>query len=84
MKRKEPVSHVMTTHLHTINETDELFDALNLIRKYKLRHLPVVRGAELKGIISSADINRLSFATYSKSKKMLMKRFLKCSPFHKS
>lgn len=61
MKRKEPVSHIMTTHLHTINETEELFDALNLIRKYKLRHLPVVRGAELRGIISSADINRLSF-----------------------
>ncbi len=43
MKRKETVSHIMTTHLHTINETDELFDALNLIRKHKLRHLPVVR-----------------------------------------
>jgi len=61
MKRKEPVSHIMTTHLHTINETDELFDALNLIRKHKLRHLPVVNGDELKGIISRADINRLSF-----------------------
>lgn len=61
MRKKEPVSHIMSTHLHTAKENDTLFEAAAIIRKFKIRHLPVVKGKEIKGIISSSDINRLTF-----------------------
>ncbi len=61
MKKREPVSHIMSSNLHTIKESDSLQDAVQMIRKHKIRHLPVVNGNEIKGIISSSDINRLTF-----------------------
>jgi len=61
MKRREPVSHIMTTKLYTIRESDTLKEAVDLIRQHKIRHLPVVSGKEITGIISSSDINRLTF-----------------------
>lgn len=51
----------MSTSLHTINETDSLHDVVQLIRKHKVRHIPVVSGKEIKGMVSSSDINRLTF-----------------------
>ena len=61
MKRREPVSHIMTEHVHTVKEEDKLHDAVDTIRNHKIHHLPVVKGNEITGIISSTDINRLSF-----------------------
>ena len=61
MRKKEPVSHIMTTHLYTAKEDDTLFDAATIIKKHHIRHLPVVKGKEIRGIISSSDINRLTF-----------------------
>lgn len=61
MKKKEPVSKIMTTNVHTIPESGSLHEAIHMIRKHKIRHLPVVENNMIKGIISSSDINRLSF-----------------------
>jgi CBS domain-containing protein len=61
MKKREPVSHIMTTHVHSIREEDQLEDAVAVFRKHKIRHLPVVKGNHVVGILSSTDINRLSF-----------------------
>ncbi|HRO41330.1 MAG TPA: CBS domain-containing protein [Flavipsychrobacter sp.] len=61
MKKREPVRHIMSSDPYTIAETETLHDAVHLIRKHKIRHLPVVNGKEISGIISSSDINRLTF-----------------------
>jgi CBS domain-containing protein len=61
MKRREPISAIMTTHVHTVQETDSLSQAVNIIRKNHIRHLPVMRGERVVGILSSTDINRLTF-----------------------
>lgn len=61
MKKKEPVSHIMTTDLYTVSETDTLHDAVAIFRNKKIRHLPVVSGNMVVGMISSSDINRLTF-----------------------
>jgi CBS domain-containing protein len=34
---------------------------LELFRKHKIRHLPVLNGKKISGIISRTDINRLTF-----------------------
>lgn len=61
MKKREPVRHIMSSNPYTIAESDSLHDAVRIIRKHNIRHLPVVSGTEVKGIISSSDINRLTF-----------------------
>src|SRR5690606_3797383 len=63
MKRREPVSSVMTKNVHTVNLTDELSDVVNSLKKHKIRHIPVVDGREVVGIISRTDINRLTFGS---------------------
>jgi CBS domain-containing protein len=61
MKKREPVSHIMTKNVATINETDDLRKALKIVKEANIRHLPVVNGNQVTGIISSTDLNRLTF-----------------------
>jgi CBS domain-containing protein len=48
-------------YLYTVNESDKLQDAVTMIRKYKIRHIPVMSGTSVSGIISRTDLNRLTF-----------------------
>lgn len=61
MKKREPVKKIMTENVLSVKEEDSLKDVVALFRKKKFRHLPVTKGNEISGIISSTDINRLSF-----------------------
>jgi CBS domain-containing protein len=61
MKKREPVSHIMTKDVYTVQEHDKLQEAVQIIRKNKIRHLPVLKGNEVSGIISRTDLNRLTF-----------------------
>lgn len=62
MKKREPVSHIMTKQVVKIDLNLPLKDVVESFRKHKIRHLPVVSGKELVGIVSKTDINRLSFS----------------------
>jgi CBS domain-containing protein len=62
MKKKEPVSAIMTKNIHAVQIKDKLNDALEIVRKYGVRHVPVLKGKQLVGIISKTDLNRLSFS----------------------
>jgi CBS domain-containing protein len=61
MKKREPISHIMTKTVVTANENDDLKIVVDLLKKYVIRHIPIVRGKEVVGIISRTDINRLTF-----------------------
>lgn len=61
MKKREPVSHIMTEGVHTIGQNDKLTRAVEVIRKHGIRHLPVMDGNVVVGIISRTDLNRLTF-----------------------
>jgi CBS domain-containing protein len=62
MKKKEPVSTIMTRHIHAVQIKDTLLDAMELVRKHNIRHVPVLKGKQLVGIISTNDLHRLSFS----------------------
>lgn len=62
MKKKEPVSTIMTKHIHAVQLKDNLLDAMELVRKHNIRHVPVLKGKQLVGIISKNDLHRLSFS----------------------
>lgn len=61
MKKGEPVSHIMTTDPYSLNITDGLSHAEILFKRHKVRHLPVVSGDEIIGILSMTDLARISF-----------------------
>jgi len=62
MKKRTPVSEIMTTDLITVDKTKHnLHDVKSIFAKGAVRHLPVVEGEQLVGIISKNDMNRLSF-----------------------
>ena len=61
MKKRMPVSEIMTKNVLTINVTNTLEDAQLLMEKNKIRHLPVVSGQEVIGMLSLTDLLRVSF-----------------------
>ncbi|TDW50170.1 CBS domain protein [Flavobacterium sp. 270] len=61
MKKREPISHIMTKSVVTVNQNDDLKDVVEKLKSNSIRHIPVVNGKEVVGIISRTDINRLTF-----------------------
>ena len=61
MNLGDNISNIMTGNVHSVKPEDELYRAIKLIRKHKIRHLPVVDQGTVVGIISSTDLNRLTF-----------------------
>ncbi|WP_250433081.1 CBS domain-containing protein [Hanstruepera flava] len=62
MKKRTPISEIMTKNVITLNYTDELETAERLFKKHHIRHIPVVSGDTIKGILSYTDLLRISFA----------------------
>lgn len=61
MKKREPITHIMTANVHTVNHKNSLYDAERLMRNKHIRHIPVVSGDKLVGILSLTDLKRISF-----------------------
>ncbi|MCF8255914.1 MAG: CBS domain-containing protein [Flavobacteriales bacterium] len=61
MKKREPVSHIMTAQVVTLNLSHTLKDAEALFKKHHIRHIPVVSGGSLIGMLSLTDLLRISF-----------------------
>lgn len=61
MKKREPVSNIMTKEVISVSENDKLEEVVKIFRKKNIRHLPVRNGKKITGMISRNDINRLTF-----------------------
>jgi len=67
MKKNEPISSIMSKELVTLNLDDSLYSAEKRMKVNHIRHMPVVDGEELIGLISLSDLQRVSFIdAYSK------------------
>jgi CBS domain-containing protein len=53
-----PVDDVMTTPVHTVDEFDLTDEVMELFRKHRIHHLPVVREEKLLGMITPMDVIR--------------------------
>jgi acetoin utilization protein AcuB len=53
---KTPIRAYMTPSPHTIGADQTLEVASELMRKHKIRHLPVLRGGQVVGILSQRDV----------------------------
>ncbi len=50
------VSHWMTRKVFTVSPDDSVTDAVKLMKEKGIKHIPVLKGSKLKGIISDRDI----------------------------
>ncbi len=62
MKKRTPISAIMTKNVITLNHTDSLETAEHLFKLHKIRHIPVVSGDAISGMLSYTDLLRISFA----------------------
>ncbi|UUC45755.1 CBS domain-containing protein [Flavobacterium cerinum] len=62
MKHRVPVSSIMTKNVVKLNLTDDLTKAEMLFKKNNIRHIPVVNGNAIIGMLSYTDLLRISFA----------------------
>lgn len=65
MKPIVPVSQIMSKNVIKLNIDDSLTKAEALFKEYNIRHIPVLSGSEIVGIISYTDLLKVSLADYS-------------------
>lgn len=61
MKAVVPVSTIMTKNVVKLNLNDNLTKAEMLFKKHHIRHIPVVKGNVILGMLSYTDLLRISF-----------------------
>lgn len=57
-----PVSEIMSTNIVALTRSDDLTRAEMLFKKHKIRHIPVVKGESIIGMLSYADLLKISYA----------------------
>lgn len=62
MKNETPISEIMTRDVVTLSQRDSLEYAEQLFKTNRIRHIPVVEGKKLLGMMSYTDLLRISFA----------------------
>ena len=62
MKNRTPVTSIMSKNVVTLNNRDNLSKAELLFKNNKIRHIPVVSGDKVIGMLSYTDLLRISFA----------------------
>lgn len=61
MKKEEPISTIMTKEVISLDLSNTLYTAEKRLKKNNIRHMPVVNGQRLIGLLSLSDIQRISF-----------------------
>ena len=62
MKKRTPISQIMTTNVITLDFNNTLEHAEEMFKKHNIRHIPVVKGDVILGMLSYTDLMRISFA----------------------
>jgi acetoin utilization protein AcuB len=65
------IADLMSTKLFTVSPDDSVDEAVRLLQQRGVRHLLVLDGRDLVGIISDRDLKRALDSTKKKHKKML-------------
>ena len=56
MDKSAPISEYMTPMPHTVGSEQTITFAQQLMQKHAIRHLPVLHGGELHGVVSDRDL----------------------------
>jgi len=62
MKKRTPVSEIMSKNVIALTRSDDLDRAEMLFKRHNIRHIPVVAEESIIGMLSYSDLLRISFA----------------------
>ena len=75
------VQKYMTTSPHTIGDDQPMSLAHAMMREHKIRHLPVLRGAKLVGLVSDRDLNMVGSLQDVDPRKVLVSEAMTQDPY---
>lgn len=61
MKKRVPISKIMTKRVISVHKNQSLQQVAKLIRDRPIRHVPVMSGKEIVGMLSKTDLEKISF-----------------------
>lgn len=61
MKQRVPVSQIMAKVLIAVPTNKKISEVNELFKEYNIRHIPVIEGAKLAGVISKNDVTKLGY-----------------------
>ena len=61
MKKRTPISAIMTTDIISVNKTQTIKDVAEIIKEEHIRHVPVLSGRKIIGMLSKVDLQKISF-----------------------
>lgn len=70
MKKRTPVSKIMTANPICVNITNGVADVAKIFEDNPIHHIPVTSGDKLIGLISKSDIDKISFVTEAQGEKV--------------
>ncbi|MET0795270.1 MAG: CBS domain-containing protein [Polyangiaceae bacterium] len=75
------VQKYMTTSPHTIGEDQPMALAHRMMREHHIRHLPVLRGAKIVGLVSDRDLNMVETLRDVDPRKVLVSEAMSQDPY---
>jgi acetoin utilization protein AcuB len=75
------VQKYMTTSPHTIGEDQPMALAHRMMREHHVRHLPVLRGAKIVGLVSDRDLNMVESLQDFDPRKVLVSEAMSQDPY---
>ena len=63
MKKRTPVSKIMSKNIITVNKTQSLQAVSEIMDSKHIRHVPVVSGEVVIGMISQTDLQKVNFVS---------------------
>ena len=61
MKKRTPISKIMSNDIITVNKTQSIQEVSDIIKDKNIRHVPVVSGEKIIGMLSKVDLQKISF-----------------------
>ena len=61
MKKRTPISKIMSSDIITVNKTRSITEVSDIIKNKNIRHVPVVSGNRVIGMLSKVDLQKISF-----------------------
>ena len=75
------IQKYMTTSPHTIGEDQPMTVAHRMMREHHIRHLPVLRGAKIVGLVSDRDLNTVETLKDVDPHKVLVSEAMSQNPY---